>query len=104
MRKSVQRAFTLMELLIVVAIVAVLVLAVGVLGIGVIASGNEWYGEESAMRQLTAEQPTVDKLIKTERNVFAYSVFYVVNKDGKSEQWCLDSNVLFNYEFAKCSL
>ena len=92
--------FTLIELLIVIVIVGVLV--VWMLGAKVICQGNFWYSDDGVLRELKADHPKVTELLKTKRNVFAKSII-TVKEGGVNHDYCLDTDVLWNYEFSECS-
>jgi prepilin-type N-terminal cleavage/methylation domain-containing protein len=91
--------FTLIELLTVVVIIGVLV--IGVLGIGVIGRGNFWYSDDGVLREIKADHPGVIEVLKTKRNVFAKSVI-TVKENGVNHDYCLDTDVFWNYEFSEC--
>jgi len=90
---------TLVELLIVMATIAILV--VGILGVGFIGRGNFWYSNDGVLRELIVDHPKVTEFLKGKRNVFAKSVI-TVKEDGVDQDYCLDTNILWNYEFSKC--
>lgn len=94
------RGFTLIELLLV--IVCVLIIGVWILGIKIICQGNFWFSEEGALREFKIDHPAVTEIIKTKRHVFDKSVI-TVKENGETRDYCLDSDVLWNYEFSKCS-
>jgi len=88
-----QAGFSLIELLF--TLVALLVAFVF---LGGVCMGNQWYFEDSILRELQYEHPKVLKIIHAERNIFSYSVI-VVDEDGQRRTYLLDSNVLFRYRF-----
>lgn len=92
--------FTLIELLIIIAIIGTLV--IGLLGVGVVCRGNFWYSEDEVLRELKADHSGITEVLKTKRNVFAKSVI-TVKENGVNHDYCLDTNVLWNYEFSECS-
>lgn len=98
--KKHNRGYTLIELMIVIAIVAILV--VWFVGVKVICQGNFWFQTESALRELQASHSTVSKVLTTQRNIFDKSVLLIENKDGSRKEYCLDTSILFNYEFSEC--
>jgi prepilin-type N-terminal cleavage/methylation domain-containing protein len=91
--------FTLIELLVVIAITGILI--GGIIGIGVIGCGNFWYSEDSILRELRADHQNITELLKTKRNIFAKSVI-VVKENGVNHDYCLDSDVFWDYEFSEC--
>jgi prepilin-type N-terminal cleavage/methylation domain-containing protein len=97
---KLNNGFTLIELLIVIAIVGIL--GGYVLVIGIICKGNYWYSEDSALRELKADHPKVTEIIKSKRNVFRKSII-TVKEYGVNHDYCLDTNVLWNYEFSECA-
>jgi len=94
--------FTLTELLIVVAIIGILLVGVYGIGISAICRGNFWYSDDGVLRELKVDHPKVTEVLKTKRNVFAKSVI-TVKENGVNHDYCLDTNVLWNYEFSDCS-
>ena len=73
-----------------------------VFAIVAICCGNFWYAESDAFRELKADHPKVTELLKTKRNIYAKSVFTVM-ENGTRHDYCLNTNVLHNYEFSKCA-
>ena len=96
--KKHNRGFTLSELMIVIVI-----LGVWFLSVKVIFQGNFWFQTESALRELQASHSTVSKVLTTQRNIFDKSVLLIENKDGSRKEYCLDTSIMFNYEFSECS-
>ncbi len=92
--------FTLVELLISMVFVGIIVgwfLCYLVLG-----KGNFWYTEEGVLKELRVTRPNVTEIVKTQRNVFSKSVI-TVKEDGAIRDFCLDSDIFWNYEFSDCS-
>ncbi len=98
---KLQKGFTLIELLVVVCVVGFVVFYG--LFILTFCQGNYWYTEEGVLRELAIDHPEVAKIVKTERNVYADSVITAEQKDGQKVDYCLDTSVLWNYHFSKCS-
>jgi prepilin-type N-terminal cleavage/methylation domain-containing protein len=98
-RRSSQKGFTLIELIIVGAILFILV---GWLLVWrTILAGNYWFSEGGVLRELRADHPAVTEVIKSQRNIYADSVITV--KEGEVRRdYCVDTNMLFNYEFSDC--
>ncbi|MFW9880764.1 MAG: type II secretion system protein [Candidatus Thorarchaeota archaeon] len=95
-----KKGYTLVEILIVIACIAI----VALVNIGVIAlaCGNYWYTEEGVERQLKIDHPNITRVLRTQRNVFSFSVI-TVEEDGRRVEYCLDTGIFFNYEFHDCS-
>lgn len=87
---------TLVELSVVMATVGILVVSVLA-----ISCGNFWYSDDSVLRELKANHPKVTEVLKAKRNIFAESVI-TVKEDGVDRDYCLDTNILWNYEFSEC--
>lgn len=81
--------FTMYFVFVVVSIVGVY---------GTLFTGNFWYTEAGALQQLQRERPAVTELVKTQRNIWDYSVIYVT-ENGEEKTYFLDTDVLWNYEF-----
>jgi len=86
-------------------VIAILLIVVGFLGyyvvIGCVFKANFWFTEDGVLRELKVDRPLVTKILKTERHPIDKSVI-VVEEDGQRYKYCLDSSVLFNYEFSEC--
>ena len=95
--KRAQSGVTLIELLITISVAIMVVF--GLIGLGFM--GNCWYTESGVERQIMAEKTGVTKVIKTTRNIFAYSRV-LVKEDGTQKTYCLNSNILANYTFLEC--
>lgn len=91
------KGFTLIELMIVLAIICILVVGFGLGLIGGVAMGNGWFFENDVLRKIQLNHPQASKIIDTERNIWRYSVI-TVEESGQKKQYGLDSNVLFNYK------
>lgn len=101
--KNRDRGYTLIELLIAFAIVGILgILIIWFIGVKVICQGNFWFDKESALQELQVSHPDVSKILMSERNVFDKSVLLVENKDGSKKEYCLDTSIMFNYDFSEC--
>jgi prepilin-type N-terminal cleavage/methylation domain-containing protein len=98
--KKYYRDYNLIELMCVIGIVAILI--VWFLGVIVIGEGNYWFQTESALRELQASHSTVSKVLTTQRNIFDKSVLLIENKNGSRKEYCLDTSIMFNYEFSEC--
>ena len=90
--------FTLIEMMIVVVIIAILASMIWVFSL---VSANFWCTDSGVERQLMGEHPQVTKMIKVERNIFTYSRVTAI-ENGQEKMFCLNSNLLFNYEFVDC--
>jgi hypothetical protein len=97
--KKHNRSFTLTEL---VFVIIVAISGVWFIGVKMIFLGNFWFQTESALRELQATHPTVSKVLRTQRNIFDPSVLLIENKDGSRNTYCLETSILFNYEFSEC--
>ena len=96
--KKYNRGYTLIELLIVIAVVGI-----WFFGVKLVYQGNFWFQTESALRELQATHSSVAKVLTTQRNIFDKSVLLIENKDGSRKEYCLDTSILFNYDFSDCS-
>ena len=93
-----QNGFTLIEMFIVFVFCVVIVFGFGFVG-GIIM-GNQWYTEDSVLKELKVEHPNVEHVISTERNLYAKSKI-LVQEGGERATYLLDSDVLWNYKFEK---
>ncbi len=100
--KSHNRGFTLIELLTVFVIIFIIVVVGWVFAIKTVCQGNFWFQTDSALRELQVSHSSVSKILTTQRNIFDKSVLQVENKDGSRKEYCLDTSILFNYEFSEC--
>lgn len=100
MKKKNQKGFTLIELMIVVGLVSVIGVLFCYFALG---AGNFWCTESGVERQLKAEHPEIAEIVTINRGIWGSSRVLVKTKDGVSQTYCLDSNILFNYEFDDCS-
>lgn len=93
--------FTLVELMIVIAIIAVIVIGGYVIMLKTICQGNFWYSEDGILKELKIDHPQITEVLKTTRNVFDKSIILVM-ENGEKTEYCLDTNIMWNYEFSKC--
>lgn len=93
--------FTLLELLIPLLIMAIIVVGVYVFLLKTVCQGNFWYAESSVLRELRVDHPNVTEVLKTRRNVFSKSVI-TVREGDENHDYCLDTSILWNYEFSEC--
>ncbi len=107
--RNKENGFTLIELMIFVAIISIAIFTV--LGIGVGIRGNFYWTTSGVEMQLKDEHPQVERLVlsQSERNVFAKSKIVVWEKitSGSAAKerltvYCLDSNILFDYKIMPC--
>jgi len=100
--KRSEKGFTVIELIIVVALIAIVVIGIGFLTLRC----NFYYTEQGVLTQLQEEheQSGFVKIFKsgTERNVYAYSVISVQDNEGNKYEFCLDTSVFFDYKLKKC--
>jgi len=101
MKLGNNKGFTLIELLIVVAMLCIVIGGIGLGVIGGIIMGNAWYFEADVLRKIQIDHPQATKIIDTQRNIWKYSVIKV-EENGQRREYCLDSNVLFNYTILDC--
>lgn len=92
------KAFTLVELLIVFVIIFILVGVIGFGIFGALLKGNYWFSEDSALKAIHFENPNIVSVVKIQRNVFDYSVIYVEDSDGARYIYNLDTNILWNHD------
>lgn len=95
-----RRGFTLVELLIVVVVFFGLVGIVVFGCYGSLCKGNFWVTENSALKAIKFIDPTVVKIEKLDRNVWAYSRAYVTDQDGVRKIFTLDANIMQNVDAA----
>jgi hypothetical protein len=86
-----------------VAILELLVILFLILIFIIMSTTNIFWFEEGVIKQIKAENypGTEIKLIKSERNSFSFSRFRVM-EDGKVWDYCLDTNIFFNYKIFTC--
>ena len=89
-------AFTLVELLLVMAIVAVIAIFIAFMSAFIM--GNCWFTEGKVTRQIKAQNPTVSEVVEVQRNFFRKSVFTVTLNGGKTAQYHVDADILFNVD------
>lgn len=92
-----ERGFTLIELIIVIWLIGFVGM---LLFYATLLKGNFYYTQDGVLKALQFEKPNVTKILKTERNIWSYSRIFV-EESGARKVYCLDTNVLFNYEFPK---
>lgn len=100
--KNRNRGFTLIEVFIVFGIIFIIVVVGWVFAIKTVCQGNFWFQTDSALRELQVSHQDVSKVLTTQRNIFDKSVLLVENKNGSRKEYCLDTSILFNYEFSEC--
>ncbi len=91
-----EKGFTLMEFAILVVLAGIVSFFIA--GTLAITTGNFWFAEDSALRELQTAQPKVERILKSERNIFGDSELTVL-EDGKQVVYLLDSDVFWNYTF-----
>jgi prepilin-type N-terminal cleavage/methylation domain-containing protein len=94
LRKS---GFTIVELLMVVAIIAFIVGVIGFGFIGVVCMGNQYFTPDGVLKKVQLTNTDAVALVDTERNIFRKSVITVKMRSGLTARYRVDSNVLFNY-------
>ncbi|MDP2655812.1 MAG: type II secretion system protein [bacterium] len=95
------RGFTLIELLIVVATVFMIVVVFGAGIVGTLCMGNQWFTEDGVLRKIQVNHPSASQVVDVSRKVFRHSVI-TVNEAGQKKQYCLDSDIMFDYEVTEC--
>ncbi len=98
MRNSAKRSpkgFTVLSLLLVVLVMGVLFYG---LIYSIVLAGNMYVTQESSLACIQFEDPTVSKIVKVERNVFAKTKVTAENEKGDRSSWLIDSNILFNLD------
>ena len=96
-----ERGFTLLKLIEIFLVLAVIAVVFWGGIFLTICAGNYWYTEDGALRELQINHPNVTEIVKTTRNVIPDSVI-TVRESGELHNYCLDSNILFNYKFSEC--
>ncbi|MFA6537714.1 MAG: hypothetical protein WCT18_04950 [Patescibacteria group bacterium] len=62
---------------------------------------NFWYTEKGVLRELKFEHPQVSEVLKTNRYLWSYSEIMVL-ENFQTVTYCLDTNILYNYDFVEC--
>jgi hypothetical protein len=65
------------------------------------ARGNFWFTPSGVLAKVQLQDPNVEKIVDTERNLYHCSKFIVRNKEGKDSTYYLDTNILFSYRVFK---
>ncbi len=92
--------YTLIELSITIVIIA---FVIGLLSIFVIVcKGNFWYTEAGVLKELRIDHPGVIRVLKTKKNIFDESVI-TVKEGNETKDYCLDTSIMWNYKFVKCT-
>lgn len=63
-----------------------------------VIKGNFWYTKSGALEQLKNENPGIEKIVKSKRNIWRRSVF-VIKEGEQIKTFLLDTNILWNYKF-----
>ncbi|MBI4142514.1 prepilin-type N-terminal cleavage/methylation domain-containing protein [Candidatus Uhrbacteria bacterium] len=88
------RGFTLIELMIVVAFG--FIIGVGYAFISTVIRGNFWFTRDGALACAQFVAPSVTRVVKIDRNVFAASRVFADDPKGRRTEFSLDSDILFN--------
>jgi hypothetical protein len=96
------RGFTLIELITVFVVIFIIAVVIWGGVITVICKGNFWYSEDSVLKQLKNDHPDITEVLRTERHVVSDSII-TVRENGIARNYCLDTDVLWNYEFVNCT-
>jgi len=88
------QGFTLIELM-VVCMIPVILFGVLVLGFGVV-KGNFWVQEDSALKAIKFEDPSISEVLVIERHIWGKSKATVVDEEGNRRVFLLDSNIMQN--------
>jgi len=87
--------FTVIELLIVLALVMIVSI------VCICPFSNTWYSIQSAMIVIKVDDPGA-KFVNNHRNIIRYSVITVKNAAGDKYNYCIDTDMLFNYDINLC--
>ena len=64
-----------------------------------VSVSNAWYRRQRF--RLKSQYPAITYVYSVDRNVFQASIFEV-EKENVKVKFCLDTNILFEYEFTEC--
>jgi prepilin-type N-terminal cleavage/methylation domain-containing protein len=87
--------YTALELLVTLALVLIVVIAC------ICPFSNVWYSTQGAMTVLRVDDPGA-QFVNNNRNVLQYSIITVKNANGDKYNYCIDTNILFNYDINLC--
>ncbi|MFH1667600.1 MAG: prepilin-type N-terminal cleavage/methylation domain-containing protein [Candidatus Komeilibacteria bacterium] len=100
--KKRQGGFTLIELLIVFIVVVVIFIGgFYFLLFKTVLAGNYWVFEDRLNDKFKLDYPQVEEVIYIDRKVFDPTVV-TVEEYGKRATYCIDSNIMQDYEFVDC--
>lgn len=85
------------------AIVVFTMLVVWGVIITALIKANFWFAEPGVLKELRLQHPSIDSVMKVERNMFSRSVVTVHWAEGRTSDFFLDSDILFNYELKEKS-
>ena len=65
-----------------------------------ICRGNFWFTEAGVLREIQADHPDVQKIVRVDHNIWSDSRIEVETIAGDRVWYDLDTNVLFDYELS----
>ncbi|MFA5358440.1 MAG: prepilin-type N-terminal cleavage/methylation domain-containing protein [Patescibacteria group bacterium] len=91
MKTGNNKGFTLVELILFIAIIGIVVLIFGALG--AVVMGNYWVDKDEAMNCIKTIDPTISAIDRLEKKVYWSTVATAKNTDGVEKKFLIDANV-----------